>query len=405
MTLFAALSLLLIVAHVLGRIAERLGQPALAGQMLAGIVLGPSLLGWVQSSTALAAISDLSVLFVVIAAGLEMRLQHVLEAFRGRGTFALMLGFLVPALATGALAYVLNLTWIPALVAMLCVSVTALPVALRILSGFGLMQTRVARVAIASALMTDIIVFMVLGVVIAAAHPTENSDLVITASIAIAKLGVLVAVVGVCHFICMRIVARNAARRSVVTQPSNDTVLVLTLLFMFGLGAISEWLGFHFVIGVFLAALMVTRDLISDARFETLERTCEWITLSLFGPVFLAYQGIQLQPGALGNWTLIGGLIVVAVLSKLIGGYAAGWVKGLSNHEAAGVGIVMNARGVMGMVVASVAYRADLVDQTLFSALLIMGIVTTVLTPMMLKPWMKSPAFPTTLRASGEDSR
>jgi Kef-type K+ transport system membrane component KefB len=392
MTLIASLSLLLIVAHALGRVAERFAQPALLGQMLAGIGLGPSLLGWVHVTPSLGAIADLSVLFVAVTAGLEMRMQHVLETFRGRGTFALLLGFMIPAAAAGLFAHFIGLGLIPGIVATLCVSVTALPVALRILGGFGLLNTRVAQVAISGALLSDVIVLLVLGVTIAVAMP-EHGSLPLAAGAAIAKLGVLLTVVGVCHFFCLRLSRRGASTAAQTTQPSVDTVLVLTLVFMFGLGAVAELLGFHFVIGVFLAALMVTRDLISDGRFESLERTCELVTVSLFGPLFLAYQGIQFELGALSNVALVGGLIAVAIVSKLIGGYASARLKQLPHSDATGVAIIMNARGVMEMVVASIAYRAGLVDQQLFSALLTMGVITTVITPFLLKRWLSTPNF------------
>src|SRR5690242_15905960 len=162
MTLIASLCLLLACAHIIGWLAERLGQPPLLGQMLAGILLGPCILSWLKPGGGLAAIADLSVLFVVITAGLEMRMKQLLDEARGRGFLALMLGFLVPAMAATLFTCVLGLPFVPAVVVVLCTSVTALPVALRILSGFGLINTRVARVSIASSLMTDIVVVLVL---------------------------------------------------------------------------------------------------------------------------------------------------------------------------------------------------------------------------------------------------
>lgn len=399
MTLIAGLSLLLVFAHAFGRIAERMGQPALLGQMLAGIALGPAALGWINPSAAFSAVADLSVLFVVITAGLEMRMQHVLDTFRGRGVMALLFGFMIPAIAAALFSYAMGMSLFPGIVVTLCVSVTALPVALRILGSLGLLNTRVARIAISSALLTDVIVLLVLGVAMAMAKPHGDETLFATLAIAVGKLGLLLVIVGVCHYICQRLSTRDAMHAAAVQQPTVDSVLVLTLLFMLTLGAVSELLGFHFVIGVFVAALMITRDLISDARFESLERTCELITLSLFGPLFLAYQGIQFQSNSLGNWLLVCGLIAVAVLSKLIGGYLTARLKRLGHYEASGVAFIMNARGVMEMVVASVAYRAGLVDQELFSALLIMGIVTTVITPWMLKRWMANPQLAPLLHA------
>jgi Kef-type K+ transport system membrane component KefB len=386
MSLIVGLSLMLIGAHVLGRLAEYFRQPALVGQMLAGIFLGPSVLGWVHAAPSLAAISDLSVLFVVVTAGLEMRIQHVLDVFRGKGSFALLLGFAIPAAAAGAFAHAMGLALIPGLVVTLCLSVTALPVALRILSSFHMLDTRVARVAIAGALLSDVIVLMILGIVLSLDNPAPGGW-VPTVGLSIAKLGALIVLVGICHFICLRLSALRAKRAlDTVSQPA-DTVLIVTLVFMLALGALSELLGFHFAIGVFLAALMITRDLISDVRFESLTRTCELMTLSLFGPLFLAYQGIQFELGALDDALFVVGLILVAIASKLLAGYAAARLNKLPHQEALGVAAIMNARGVMEMVVASIAYRAGLVDQGLFSALLLMGIVTTVITPLLLNWW------------------
>jgi len=376
---------MLIGAHLLGWVAERLRQPALVGHMLAGILLGPSVLNWMQAGPKFAAISDLSVLFVVVAAGLEMRMHHVLDVFRGKSSFALLVGFAISTAMSGAFAWLMGMALIPGLVVTLCLSVTALPVALRILSSFGMLDTSIARVAIASALLADIIVLMVLGVVLALVTPSVGSWLP-AAGILMAKLVALLAFVGICHFACLRLSALRAARK--VNSQYPDTVLIATLLFTFAFGALSDLLGFHFVIGVFFAALMITRELISDAHFEKLERTCEVITVSLFGPLFLAYQGIQFQLGALDNASLVGGLVLVAIASKLLGGYVMARMKNLPHQEALGVAAIMNARGVMELVVASIAYHAGLVDQGLYSALLVVGMVTTVITPLLLRQWL-----------------
>jgi Kef-type K+ transport system membrane component KefB len=135
--------------------------------------------------------------------------------------------------------------------------------------------------------------------------------------------------------------------------------------------------------------MMVTPELIGDSSFERLEATCEVLTASLFGPVFLAYQGLQFHLDTLSQPAFIAALIAGAVVAKLVSGYLVGRLQGMSSHEALGVGIVMNARGVMELVVASIAFRAALVDGQIFSALLMVGLVTTVLTPLMLRIWQR----------------
>lgn len=402
MTLIAALCLLLACAHALGWVAERCRQPALLGQMVAGILVGPSMLDWLKPGGALATVADLSVLFVVITAGLEMRMQHLLEVFRGKGGVALMLGFMIPAAVTAVFTYAAGLAFIPAGVVILCTSVTALPVALRILGTFGLLNTRVARVTIASSLLTDVIVILLLGILIAVSTQNAGATLQVTVGVALAKLVLLLLIVAGCYYVCSRLSARKHS--SIVRGPRapEDHILTWAVIFMFGLGVVSDRLGSHFIIGVFLASLLVTGDLISDTRFRQLVQTCELMTVSLFGPVFLAYQGIQFEIGALkgGGFLLI--LTSIAVGTKLIAGYVMARLKVLPHYEACGVAIVMNSRGVMEMVIASIAYRAGLVSQSLFSTLLIMGVIATVITPSMLRYWLKDTTNVRVMMTAGE---
>jgi Kef-type K+ transport system membrane component KefB len=335
----------------------------------------------------LGAVSDVAVLFVVLTAGLEMRLQHVLDVFRGRGIAALFVGFVLPLCAGGAVALAFSLATVPAIVVALCVAVTALPVALQILSGFKMLGTQIARVSISGSLLADVIVFMVLGVLIELSVADRATTLTTSAALAIGKLCVLIVAIGAAHLLCVRVMKRNVAKASSSAVSESSAKLAFVLLFVLALGALSETLGFHFAIGSFFAAMMISAEVIGDRPFERLEGTCEVLTASLFGPLFLAYQGMQFQLDSLARPGFVIALLVGAIASKLISGYVVGRLQRMSKHDAWGVGIVMNARGVMELVVASIALRAGLVDREVFSALLVIGLVTTVLTPLMLKRW------------------
>ena len=386
MALMTSIFVLLVTAHVLGRLCARIGLPLLAGHMIAGIALGPSVLAWLSPSPGLGAVSDVAVLFVVLTAGLEMRIQHVIEVVRGKGIGTLVIGFVLPLCAGGSVALAFSLAPVPAIVVALCVAVTALPVALQILSGFRMLGTQIARVSISGSLFADIIVFMVLGVLIELSVADRSGSWINSAGFALAKLVGLIAAIAAAHFVCVRIMNRNRTGEA-ASVGNISAKLAFVLLFVLGLGALSETLGFHFAIGSFFAAMMISAELIGDRPFERLEGTCEVLTASLFGPLFLAYQGMQFHLDSLARPGFVISLLVAAVLSKLIGGYVVGRLQRMSSHDSLGVGIVMNARGVMELVVASIALRAGLVSQEVFSALLIVGLVTTVLTPLMLKRW------------------
>ena len=223
-----------------------------------------------------------------------------------------------------------------------------------------------------------------------------------TVGVAVAKLGLLLLVVAACHYACTKLSARRHTLATQKSQPAVDDTLIWAVIFMVGLGVVSERLGSHFIIGVFLGSLLVTGELISYARFRKLEQTCELMTVSLFGPLFLAYQGVQFEVGALRDVTFVLALTSIAVASKLLGGYVMARLKVLPHYESVGVAIVMNSRGVMEMVIASIAYRAGLVSQSLFSTLLIVGVITTVVTPSMLRYWLKDSSRMQAMMAAGQ---
>jgi len=388
MALMTSIFVLLIAAHALGRFAARLGLPMLAGHMIAGIVVGPSLLSWIEPSPALGAVSDLAVWFVVLTAGLEMPLRHVLGVFRGRGAGALLMGFFLPLCTGGAIAVAFSLAPVQAIVVALCVAVTALPLVLQILGGFKMLGTQIARVSISGSLLADIIVFMVLGVLIELSIADRASSWTASAALAFGKLLALIAAIVAAHYACLRLMKRTRANAG-SSLSETSAKLAFVMLFVLGLGALSETLGFHFAIGAFLAAMMISAELIGERPFERLENTCEVLTASLFGPLFLAYQGMQFHLESLTQPGFVVVLLIGAVVSKLISGYVVGRLQRMSPHDALGVGIVMNARGVMELVVASIALHAGLVDREVFSALLAVGLVTSVLTPLMLERWQR----------------
>ena len=383
------LVLLLGAAHALGWVFKRMRQPALVGYMVAGVFLGPSLLGRVTPSAALTAMSDLALFFVVLAAGLELRIKDVSGLLRGGGLLTLLLGLFIPAAAATALVWLLDIEAIAATVVVLCVSVTALPVALQILRSFGLLETPMARVAIVSAVLSDVIVLMALGILIELASP-QGRTLALVASIAALKLAALIALVLAAHFLCEHLAATHATKLNGAPRHLHTVWTgVLAALLVSGLGLASARLGLHFAIGAFFGAMMITPDLMGDPHFERFERGVSAATAAVFGPLFLAFQGVKFDLLSLGNFTFLGALLAVAVLSKLIAGYVVGRLQRMPVHEAIGVGIIMNARGVMEMVVASIAYRASLVSLSMYSSLLLIGLVTSMLTPVFLAWWKR----------------
>lgn len=388
LTTIQNLCLLIAAAHLLGRLAERLRQPELLGHMVAGMLLGPALLGWVTASPGLNAVADFAVLMVVVAAGLEMRLRSVTDVFRGRGLLALLPCFLLPVLLGVLFARLTGFAWVAAVVTGLCIGVTALPVALRILAGFHLLGTRLAQIVIAGALLADVAVLLTLGVLSQATReqaPNLNTLLMLAVGKLALLLGLVVAGAAACHYIYRRFALQS--QRLASLQLSFSLLLILLL------AAVSDALGFHFAIGAFLGALIASEYHSDAVTAHPLKAPVEQISHLLFAPLFLAAQGLHFSAG---NWPeplFALWLIALAIVGKLLGGYWTARACGCDKQEARGVAIVMNARGLMEMVIASIAFKAGLINEMLFTTLLLVGCVTTVLTPVLLRAWQKRSAL------------
>ena len=148
------------MARLLGQLMVRLKQPSLVGEIFAGILLGPAILKWIQPNKPLEGIADLSVFLIVLAAGLEMEMGAVVKSMKGRGFIAAMLGFLIPLTGGIILGSALGLNPITSFFLGLCMSITALPVTVQILSSFNLLQSKIASFTIATSILNDVLGFI-----------------------------------------------------------------------------------------------------------------------------------------------------------------------------------------------------------------------------------------------------
>lgn len=388
MQLLTSLLLLIIVARLLGHLFSRWGQPAIVGEMLAGVVLGPSMLGLIQPNEALSGIAQLAVFLVVLAAGLEMDFQRVLSAMRGRGLVVAALGFVLPFGGGLLIAWGYELDPMRTIFMGLCIAITALPVAARMLADMGMLDTPIARYAIATAVLNDVVALFILGVILALPPDSGAAELMANGLAACLKLlGLLGLVVAANLFI--RQLERRGVSLSTVSERlvgtfGAEALFGMVVVFVLFFGTISENLGFHFVIGAFFGALLLDRRQFAPQRFEDLKRTLASVTAGFLSPIFFADLGLDFSFRAFSQIDFVVVVLLVSVATKLIAGWWGGRLVGMSNREAWGLGAVLNGRGVMELVVATIAYDRGFIGPTMFSVLVLMGVVTTVLSPMLL---------------------
>jgi K+:H+ antiporter len=392
----AQIAIILSVARLLGAALRRLGQPQVVGEMLAGIVLGPSLLGWV-SPTAYAllfpigsvrfvgAVSQLGLMLFMFLVGLELRLEDL----RGSGHAAVLTShasIIAPMVLGSALALVVypvaappGISFVPfALFLGAAMSVTAFPVLARILAERGLRQTRLGALTLAAAAIDDVSAWCILAAVVglARANTAGTSVLFVLGGAALFVL-LMLSVVRPC-------LAWLAARRRDNGRLSHDTLAAIAIV-MLASAWLTQRIGVHALFGAFVAGIVMPKD--AKLTAEVTSRFEDLLFVVLL-PLFFAATGIRTSIAQLGDaalWGLFGLVMLVAIVGKIGGSALAARVAGLSWSDAAMLGALMNARGLMGLVILNVGMEIGVMTPALYAMMVLMAIGTTCMTAPLLR--------------------
>ena len=390
MSLIIAILLLLVVSRVAAELAERAGQPAMIGEILAGLILGPALFDLIRPSTELTAIADIGLLMLVLLAGMEIELKQLFDAFRGRNLWISLMGFFVPFALGVAVGAVLGLDANRTIFIGLCIAITALPVSIRILMDLGRLQTPIGQRIIGAAIANDVIALLVLGVIVnanttgAGWREVVTSAVMPTAKVLVFMLAVVVAgkainkVVSMAHLDTLREAVSGRLR---VKEP----VFAATLLFVIVFAALAEALGLHFVVGAFFGSVLLNHELLGKQQFEQARQTASAVSMGFLAPLFFASIGLAFDPAGLSDVWLTVGVVTVAFVGKIFAGRIGGWLAGMKPAESWALGMGLNGRGIMELVVARIGLSSGLIGSGLFSVLVLMGMITTIVTPTLLK--------------------
>ena len=391
MPLIESLLLLLIVSRIAGEIAERYGQPAMLGEIAAGVLVGPSLLNYLQLTPAIKTIAELGVLLLVFHAGLEMDLPSLRRAFHGKGLWVGIMGFLIPVALGTLLGLAFGFDHMRIIFISLCIAITALPVSVRILMDLGKLQTDIGEKIIAAAVMNDVASLLILGVILDLQSGTGGwQQLLILTGWSLAKtLLFMTAVVVVARLIRYsggRItVSKQLLGHLLIWLKGKEALFAIVLLFVLLFASLSDLIGLHFIIGAFFGAMILGHESIGRANYEDVKKIASTITMGFLGPVFFATIGLEFQMASLGNWPLVMAILAASFAGKLLGGFWGGRLAGLSKLESWTLGCGLNGRGIMELVIANIAFSNNFISQELFSILVLMGAVTTLATPFLLR--------------------
>lgn len=386
--LLSQIAVIVACGRVLGVVFRRIGQPSVVAEIVAGILLGPSLLGWVFPAAMntlfppsrmglLSVLSQVGLVFFMFLVGLEFDTRLL----RGRGTAYLTISWAsiaVPFSLGIGLAWFLFETTAPpgvafsafALFVGAAMSITAFPVLARILSERDVMRTRVGAVTLACAAVDDASAWCMLAFVAAFAEGSGVASAMTMTVLALIYLAVM--------FLIVRpLLLRLAPAPGTVLSADLVAVVFLAVL---GSAVVTEAIGIHALIGGFVLGVIVPR---SGGLAHALGERMQDLVTVVFLPLFFAYSGLRTEIGLLadpGSWGVLGLVIAVACVGKFGGSAVAARLAGLGWRESAALGVLLNTRGLMELVVVNIGLDLGVISPRLFTMFVLMALFTTLLT-------------------------
>jgi Kef-type K+ transport system membrane component KefB len=386
--LFLALAAMLVGAKLLGELAERIGQPAVLGELLAGVLLGSSVLGIVPTEGAAGGVvhvlAELGVVLLLFEIGLETDLR---EMFRvGPASLAVAtVGVVIPfALGLGYWAYLPHASAIASgdrltqgIFIGATLTATSVGITARVLSDLGRMSSLEARIIIGAAVIDDVLGLVILSVVSGMASGAPVTVVGVARILAVAA-GFLVVAVIAGRFLLPTLFD------VVVRMQVRYVLLVFAFAFALGLAATAAVAGSALIIGAFAAGLILS----GTNQFDIIEHEVKPVA-SIFTPIFFVSIGASVDlrlldptnPDASGTLGIAGVLIVLAILGKVAAGWSAPWTP----YRRLVVGVGMIPRGEVGLIFADIGRRSGILSQEVFGAVLLMVMATTFVAPPALK--------------------
>jgi len=393
----AEVAVLFLVAKIGGEIAARLHIPLHVGELVMGMLIGPSLLGWVWPDafraifpteplqrSLLDIISWTGIIFLVLIGGLETRLG-ILRRVRGAVLGGWIGGFGLPFACGFGLGMLFPPELVPgavskpvfALFLATAMSISAIPVIARILMDLDLYKTRIGMIILCTAIADDTIGWIVLAV--AAGLAAGGLDAAV-----VARTLLLTAAFLAIAFTVGKEAVRGLIKGSRRLQMPYPQLSMMFLL-VFAFGAITQAIGVHLVLGCFVAAILVGR--VGRSIDPESIASVRQVGMGFFVPFFFAYTGIKVDlttlHGSALTFTIL--TVLVACLTKIVGGSLGARIGGLPRWEALAVGFGLNARGAMELVIAAIGLSIGILNEATYAIIVLIAVLTTVMTAPLLR--------------------
>ena len=360
--------ILILATQIVGWLFQRIKQPAVIGELLAGVLVGPALLGWVPEGSLIEFISELGAIFLLFMVGLETRLEDIIKV--GKEAFIVaVVGAIIPFFGGYYYGLYIGFSQVSALFLGAALVATSVGITARVMQELEALSRPYSRIILGAAVIDDIEGLIVLAIVsgIANTGSVETGSIIKLVLISFAFVGGAMALV-------------PFVRRIPINKLPFQSPLGVSISFGLAMATLASYIGLAPIVGAFMAG-MVMAELREEYSLEESIHAIE----SFLAPIFFAYMGVQLDLAALGSRTvLIAGSVVslIAIVGKLFAMFGS-LTQGIKNAIVVGVGMIP--RGEVGLIVASIGLSAGAVNEEEFAIVIFMVVVTTIVAPLSLR--------------------
>ena len=368
---FFQIALILLSTKLAGDLSVRLGQPSVLGKLIVGIVIGPAVLGWIENSELLTQLSNVGVILLMFMAGLETDLEE-LNANRNSSLAVALGGIILPFVGGYVSGLVIGMEQGNAVFLGLLLCATSVSISVQTLRDLGKMKTRESTTMLGAAVFDDILVVILLAFAMSFLGTDDvNLTMVILKKVVFFASIILIGWKGV-----------PAIMRWLSPLRVSESIVSAALIICFSFAYFGELLGIAGIIGAFAAGIAISQ---TNYKHEV-EKKVEPIAYAMFVPVFFVSIGMNITFDGIGDqiWFILA-LTVIAVLTKLIGCGLGARMTGFDAKSSAIIGSGMVSRGEVALIIAGTGLSSGLLAQDYFTAIVIVVILTTMITPPMLK--------------------
>jgi Kef-type K+ transport system membrane component KefB len=351
-------------------------QPPILGELLAGIIFGPPILGMIQPDETVNVLSELGVFFLMFYAGLEsnpvdLKREGIRSIIIGLGSFML------PFVSGYFVCSHLGMTKVQSLFLGLSLSVTAIAVNARILIDLDLLRERISSVIMGASIVGDILILSIFTIILDLTSAEASLSAIKIAIILTKVVAFFTASILIGLFLYPYVGEHLASREA----KGFTFALIMALLF----GVMAEAAGLHIVLGAYMAGLFVREEIVSCELYQKINDRFVAIAYGFLGPIFFVSLSFYVTFDIFSTHAdFIAILLATAIFSKILGAGGSALAAKMTVQEATFIGCAMNARGAVELVVASIGLKAGLIDKSIFSILVFIAFVTTIIPPILL---------------------